>query len=59
MTPYGDLDRAAYPFRLRRNDGWFTPHASHAVRQDITYDDTLTPRPLTERQATTGPPAGG
>jgi beta-galactosidase len=75
VTPYDDLDRAAYPFQLQRNDGWFTLHASHAVTgvgdtpnpvrehyqvaADTPYDYTLTLRPLTPEEAAAGRPAGG
>jgi beta-galactosidase len=31
VTPYEDMDRAAYPFALKRNDGWNTLHLDHAV----------------------------
>lgn len=74
VTPYDDLDRAAYPFQLRRNDGWFTLHADHAVtgvggtpnpvrdryqvRPDSTYDNTLTIRPLSPGEARAGLPNG-
>ncbi|MBP2336870.1 beta-galactosidase [Saccharothrix coeruleofusca] len=75
VTPYDDLDRAAYPFQLQRNDGWFTLHASHAatgvgdtpnpvrersqVRPDTTYEYALALRPLTAQEARAGLPAGG
>lgn len=74
VTPYDDLDRAAYPFQLQRNDGWFTLHASHAVTgvgdtpnpvrehyqvaPDATYNYTLTLRPLSETEAKAGLPDG-
>ncbi|WP_254885490.1 glycoside hydrolase family 2 TIM barrel-domain containing protein [Streptomyces sp. NA02950] len=61
-TAYDQLDRAAYPHFLKRNDGWNTLHADHAVtgvgdtpnpvrdqyrvRADRAYDYTLTLRPL-------------
>ncbi|MEV7552028.1 glycoside hydrolase family 2 TIM barrel-domain containing protein [Amycolatopsis sp. NPDC089917] len=75
VTPFDDLDRAAYPFQLQRNKGWFTLHASHAVtgvgdtpnpvrersqvQQDRTYEYTLSLRPLTSQEARAGLPAGG
>ncbi|GAA0504535.1 hypothetical protein GCM10011581_45840 [Saccharopolyspora subtropica] len=75
VTAYDDLDRAAYPFQLRRNDGWFTLHASHAVtgvgdtpnpvrsryrvRADSSYEYALTLRPLSPAEARAGLPAGG
>ncbi|MFD7659352.1 glycoside hydrolase family 2 TIM barrel-domain containing protein [Actinosynnema sp. NPDC059797] len=75
VTRYDDLDRAAYPFQLRPNDGWHTLRASHAVtgvgdtpnpvrersqvRPDTTYEYTLTLRPLTAAEARAGLPAGG
>ncbi|MCM3812516.1 DUF4981 domain-containing protein [Streptomyces sp. DR7-3] len=62
-TAYDELDRAAYPHFLKRNDGWNTLHADHAVtgvgdtpnpvrdqyrvKADRAYDYTLTLRPLT------------
>ncbi|WP_158841099.1 glycoside hydrolase family 2 TIM barrel-domain containing protein [Saccharothrix deserti] len=75
VTPYDDLDRAAYPFQLQRNKGWVTLHASHAVtgvgdtpnpvrqrsqvRPDTTYEYTLSLRPLTVQEARSGMPSGG
>ncbi|WP_184918841.1 glycoside hydrolase family 2 TIM barrel-domain containing protein [Saccharothrix ecbatanensis] len=75
VTPYDDLDRAAYPFQLQRNKGWVTLHASHAVtgvgdtpnpvrqrsqvRPDTTYEYTLSLRPLTIQEARSGMPSGG
>ncbi|WP_232376251.1 glycoside hydrolase family 2 TIM barrel-domain containing protein [Amycolatopsis aidingensis] len=44
VSAYDDLDRAAYPFQLRRNEGWVTLHASHAV---TGVGDT--PNPVRER----------
>nr|WP_240519620.1 glycoside hydrolase family 2 TIM barrel-domain containing protein [Amycolatopsis antarctica] len=44
VTAHDELDRAAYPFQLRRNDGWFTLHADHAV---TGVGDT--PNPVRER----------
>jgi beta-galactosidase len=74
VTAFDDLDRAAYPFQLHRNDGWVTLHASHAVtgvgdtpnpvrehfqvQQNIPYDYTLTLRPLSRQEARTGLPGG-
>ncbi|MBP2327449.1 beta-galactosidase [Kibdelosporangium banguiense] len=74
VTPFDDLDRAAYPFQLQRNKGWFTLHADHAatgvgdtpnpvrernqVQPDTTYEYTLSLRPLTTQEARTGLPAG-
>ncbi|HZG06500.1 MAG TPA: glycoside hydrolase family 2 TIM barrel-domain containing protein [Streptomyces sp.] len=68
-TAYDDLDRAAYPHFLKRNDGWHTLHADHAVtgvgdtpnpvreeyqvEADRPYDYTLTLRPLTGKEAVT------
>jgi beta-galactosidase len=62
VTPYDDLDRAAYPFELRRNPGWHTLHADLAatgvgdtpnpvrehyqVQQDEDHDYELVIRPL-------------
>ncbi|MGH3881523.1 MAG: glycoside hydrolase family 2 TIM barrel-domain containing protein [Actinophytocola sp.] len=62
VTPYDDLDRAAYPFELRRNPGWLTLHADKAatgvgdtpnpvrehyqVQQDTDHDYELVIRPL-------------
>ncbi|MEU3918212.1 glycoside hydrolase family 2 TIM barrel-domain containing protein [Streptomyces sp. NPDC029004] len=61
-TACDQLDRAAYPHFLQRNDGWNTLHADHAVtgvgdtpnpvrdqyrvKADRAYDYTLTLRPL-------------
>ncbi|MEV6397440.1 glycoside hydrolase family 2 TIM barrel-domain containing protein [Streptomyces sp. NPDC051907] len=61
-TAYDQLDRASYPHFLKRNDGWNTLHADHAVtgvgdtpnpvreqyrvKADRAYDYTLTLRPL-------------
>ncbi|WP_410580909.1 glycoside hydrolase family 2 TIM barrel-domain containing protein [Amycolatopsis sp. lyj-108] len=75
VTPFDDLDRAAYPFQLQRNKGWFTLHASHAVtgvgdtpnpvrersqvQPDSTYEYTLSLRPLTPQEARAGLPTGG
>jgi beta-galactosidase len=62
VTPYDDLDRAAYPFELKRNPGWMTLHADYGVtgvgdtpnpvraryqvRPDQDYSATLMIRPL-------------
>ncbi len=75
VTPYDDLDRAAYPFQLQRNPGWFTLHADHAatgvgdtpnpvreksqVAADTTYEYTLSMRPLSLTEAWAALPAGG
>jgi beta-galactosidase len=75
VTRFDDLDRAAYPFQLQRNKGWFTLHASHAltgvgdtpnpvrersqVQPDVTYEYTLSLRPLTMLEAWAGVPQGG
>lgn len=74
VTKYDDLDRAAYPFQLQPNKGWNTLHASYAatgvgdtpnpvrehyqVQQNVTYEYTLTLRPLTAEEARAGLPAG-
>ncbi|TDV47780.1 glycoside hydrolase family 2 TIM barrel-domain containing protein [Actinophytocola oryzae] len=74
VSRFDDLDRAAYPFQLRPNDGWTTLHASHAVtgvgdtpnpvrehyqvQQDQTYSYTLTLRPLSAGEARAGLPSG-
>ncbi|OLF19233.1 glycoside hydrolase family 2 TIM barrel-domain containing protein [Actinophytocola xanthii] len=74
VTRFDDLDRAAYPFQLRPNDGWHTLHASHAVtgvgdtpnpvrehyqvQQNVTHEYTLTLRPLTASEARAGLPTG-
>jgi beta-galactosidase len=75
VTPYDDLDRAAYPFQLQRNKGWNTLHADYAatgvgdtpnpvrersqVPADSTYEYTLSFRALTLEEARAGLPAGG
>ncbi|MEO6082795.1 MAG: glycoside hydrolase family 2 TIM barrel-domain containing protein [Umezawaea sp.] len=72
VTPYDDLDRAAYPFELKRNAGWVTLHADHAatgvgdtpnpvrsryqVRPDQDYAYSLVLRPLTAWEVHTGTP---
>jgi beta-galactosidase len=74
VTRFDDLDRAAYPFQLKPNDGWHTLHASYGVtgvgdtpnpvrehyqvQQNQTYEYTLTLRPLTAAEARAGLPAG-
>ncbi|MEU0877168.1 glycoside hydrolase family 2 TIM barrel-domain containing protein [Lentzea sp. NPDC005914] len=74
VTQYDDIERAAYPFMLQRNKGYFTLHADHAVtgvgdtpnpvrqrsqvRPDSTYEYTITMRPLTSQEAWSGKPAG-
>ncbi|MFD0857165.1 glycoside hydrolase family 2 TIM barrel-domain containing protein, partial [Actinomadura adrarensis] len=72
VTPYDDLDRALYPFALRRNPGWNTLHVDHAVtgvgdtpnpvrpgyqvRPDRTYTYTTVLRPVTPAEARAGMP---
>jgi beta-galactosidase len=74
VTRFDDLDRAAYPFQLQPNRGWYTLHASHAVtgvgdtpnpvrehyqvQQNVTHEYTLTLRPLTAEEARAGLPTG-
>ena len=74
VTQYDDIERAAYPFMLQRNKGYFTLHADNAVtgvgdtpnpvrqryqvRPDSTYEYTLTMRPLTPQEAWAGRPVG-
>jgi beta-galactosidase len=74
VSPYDDLDRAAYPFQRVRNDGWVTLHASHAVtgvgdtpnpvreryqvRADADYEYSLIIRPLGMDEVRTGLPRG-
>ncbi|WP_246257763.1 glycoside hydrolase family 2 TIM barrel-domain containing protein [Amycolatopsis anabasis] len=74
VTPYDDLDRAAYPFQRQRNDGWVTLHADHAVtgvgdtpnpvrqryqvRADADYDYSLVLRPLAPDEVRTALPRG-
>ncbi|MGW4214880.1 glycoside hydrolase family 2 TIM barrel-domain containing protein [Lentzea sp. NPDC004789] len=74
VTQYDDIERAAYPFMLQRNKGYYTLHADNAVtgvgdtpnpvrqrnqvRPDSTYEYTLTMRPLTSQEAWAGRPAG-
>jgi beta-galactosidase len=66
VTPYDELDRAAYPFELKRNAGWTTLHADHAatgvgdtpnpvrsryqVRVDQDCSYSLVLRPLTAQE---------
>jgi beta-galactosidase len=74
VTPYDDLDRAAYPFQRKRNAGWFTLHAAHAasgvgdtpnptlpqyrVSSTQDYQYELTLRPLTRDEVRAGRPRG-
>lgn len=74
VTPYEDLDRAAYPFAVRRNPQGNTLHLDHAVsgvsetfhtvlpeyqvRPDQEYAYTLRMRPLTGDEARIGTPRG-
>lgn len=74
VTPYTDLDRAAYPFALKRNPNGNTLHLDHAVsgvsetfhtvlpeyqvRPAEEYAYSLRLRPLTGAEALTGKPAG-
>jgi beta-galactosidase len=74
VTPYDDLDRALYPFALRRNDGWNTLHVDHAVSGvsetfhtvqpqyqvsgDRGYAYTMLLRPLGPAEARIGRPGG-
>ncbi|MCX5535829.1 NPCBM/NEW2 domain-containing protein [Streptomyces sp. NBC_00006] len=74
VTPYTDLDRAAYPFALKRNPNGNTLHLDHAVsgvsetfhtvmpeyqvRPDAEYAYSLRLRPLTGAEASTGKPSG-
>jgi beta-galactosidase len=74
VTPYDDLDRALYPFALRRNDGWTTMHVDHAVtgvgdtpnpvrpeyqvRANQDYRYTALLRPVDFREARAGEPRG-
>ncbi|HWO64538.1 MAG TPA: glycoside hydrolase family 2 TIM barrel-domain containing protein [Umezawaea sp.] len=72
VTPYDELDRAAYPFELKRNAGWTTLHADHAatgvgdtpnpvrsryqVRADQDYSYSLVIRPLSAQEVRTRTP---
>ncbi|BBJ39035.1 hypothetical protein SSPO_017530 [Streptomyces antimycoticus] len=74
MTPYTGIDRAAYPFALRKDPGGNTLHLDHAVsgvsetfhtvlpqyqvRPAKEYAYTLRLRPLTGTEARTGTPHG-
>ncbi|MEV6172607.1 glycoside hydrolase family 2 TIM barrel-domain containing protein [Streptomyces sp. NPDC051954] len=74
VTPYEDLDRAAYPFALKRSPQGNTLHLDHAVsgvsetfhtvlpeyqvRPDQEYAYTLRLRPLTGDEARGGTPRG-
>ncbi len=74
VTPYDQLDRAAYPYQRRRNAGWITLHADHKatgvgdtpnpvlpqyqVSADADYRHELVIRPLTADEIRTGLPAG-
>ncbi|MEV4315350.1 glycoside hydrolase family 2 TIM barrel-domain containing protein [Actinocrispum sp. NPDC049592] len=73
VTPYDDLDRAAYPFELQRNPGWVTLHADYAVtgvgdtpnpvraryqvRPDQDVSATIVIRPLSAAEVTARQPA--
>jgi beta-galactosidase len=72
VSPYDNLDRAAYPFELKRNPGWTTLHASAAVtgvgdtpnpvraryqvRPDQDYSYNLVIRPLNALEVRAGGP---
>ncbi|MFJ6569233.1 glycoside hydrolase family 2 TIM barrel-domain containing protein [Streptomyces sp. NPDC091292] len=74
VTPYEDIDRAAYPFAMKRSPQGNTLHLDHAVsgvsetfhtvlpeyqvRPDQEYAYTLSLRPLTGAEARTGVPRG-
>ncbi|MGP3947935.1 glycoside hydrolase family 2 TIM barrel-domain containing protein [Streptomyces sp. 7N604] len=74
VTPYSGIDRAAYPFALRKNPAGNTLHLDHAVsgvsetfhsvlpeyqvQPDQEYAYTLRLRPLTGAEARTGTPQG-
>ncbi|MEU0373711.1 glycoside hydrolase family 2 TIM barrel-domain containing protein [Streptomyces sp. NPDC006283] len=74
VTPYTDVDRAAYPFALRKDPEGNTLHLDHAVsgvsetfhtvlpayqvEPDREYAYTLRLRPLTGAEARTGIPRG-
>lgn len=74
VTPYDELDRAQYPFALRRNPGWNTLHVDHAVSgvsetfhpplpqyrvaADRTYTYTTLLRPLSREETAGGTPRG-
>lgn len=70
VSRYDDLDRAAYPFALKKNDGWTTLHAAHRVtgvsetfheplpqyqvEAGAEYAYSVLLRPLTPAEAATG-----
>ncbi len=74
LSKYDDADRAAYPFALRRNDGWNTLHVGNVVsgvsetfhpvmpeyqaRSDREYAYSLVLRPMSPGEVATGQ-AGG
>ncbi|MBB4677517.1 beta-galactosidase [Crossiella cryophila] len=74
VSRYDDLDRAEYPFQLRRNPGWTTVSAAfqasgvgdtpaellkpYQVRADRDYSYTMMLRPLSRGEVATGLPAG-
>lgn len=74
VTPYDTLDRAAYPYQRRRNDGWITLHADHKVTgvgdtpnpvlpqfqvaADADHRHELVIRPLNAEEIKAGLPAG-
>jgi beta-galactosidase len=74
VTPYEDIERAQYPFALRRTPGEVTLRADHAVSgvaetfhsvlpqyrvaADREYAYSLLLRPLTAAEAVSGRPAG-
>ncbi len=74
VSAHDDLDRAEHDFQLRRNDGWVTLHADHAVTgvgdtpnpvreryrvaADADVDRELVIRPLSREEVRTGLPRG-
>lgn len=74
VTPYDDLDRAEYPFQLKRNAGWVTLHADrgvtgvgdtpnpvrrhYQVRADTDHEYSLVIRPLAPEEVRAALPAG-
>ncbi len=70
VSRYDDLDRAPYPFALKKNDGWTTLHAAHRVtgvsetfheplpqyqvEAGNEYAYSVLLRPLTPQEAATG-----
>ncbi|WP_370944580.1 glycoside hydrolase family 2 TIM barrel-domain containing protein [Amycolatopsis sp. cg5] len=74
VSPYDDLERAAYPFALQRNPGWNTLHVSNEVsgvsetfhpplpeyrtRPDGEYAYSVTLRPLSRAEIRDGKPSG-